>query len=136
MKYVCLVYTRPETFAAMSDAETDAMQRAAAAFDEELEERGHLVFAQALDEVDRAITLRLRDGRLSATDGPFAETAEHLGGLTVIEARDLNEALAIAERHPMLPYATIELRPMWSVRDVVDARAGAAGDGRPTTALP
>ena len=126
MKYVCLVYQTEGTFAGWSEDQLDAMRRDAVAFDDELAERGHLVYARALDEPETALTLRIRDGKLSATDGPFAETTEYLAGFTVIESRDLNEALSLAERHPLLRYATIELRPMWNLPDAIDAREASA----------
>ena len=122
MTFVCLLYVRSEAFAGMSEAENDQMQRDTFAYDTTLEAEGRLIFARPLEAPRQAITLRTRDGKLSATDGPFAETTEHLGGFMVIEARDMDEARAIAEADPMLRYATFESRPALDVRDEIAAR--------------
>ena len=101
MKYLCIVYIDPATFGALSPEGLAALDEASLAFDEELHESGQLILAQALQSIDTATTVRVRDGRLSATDGPFAETTEYLGGFMYIEARDLNEAIEIAGRSPI-----------------------------------
>ena len=112
MKYLCIVYIDPATFGALSPEGLAALDEASLAFDEELHERGQLILAQALQSIDTATTVRVRDGRLSATDGPFAETTEQLGGVLCLEARDLEEAKAIAAGFPVAPYTTIEIRPV------------------------
>jgi hypothetical protein len=125
MQYVCLVYGEPAVFDALSEAEAAALDRASLAHDVELRETGHLIVARALQPVDQAITVRVRDGRMSATSGPFAETTEHLGGFLFIEARDLNEAIDIAGRVPVARYASIEVRPVLDLEARVRAREGA-----------
>jgi hypothetical protein len=122
VKYVCLVYTIPATFAALSQAEQDALDDASLADDAELLASGHLIVAQALQGVDTAVTVRTRDGRMSVTDGPFAETVEQLGGFVYIEARDLNEAIGIAGRFPIARYASIEVRPVLDLEQRVRDR--------------
>ena len=124
MQYLCLVYGEPATFAALSEAEAAELDRASLAHDAELRESGHLVLARALQPVEEAMTVRVRDGRMSATAGPFAETTEQLGGFLLIEARDLNEALQIAERVPVARYAKIEVRPILDLEARVRAREG------------
>ena len=86
------------------------------AYDRELERRGHFLGANALQEPRSAVTIQVRDGRMTTTDGPFAETKEHLGGYILIEARDLNEAIRIASQIPMARYGSIEVRPVMELR--------------------
>ena len=111
MKYLCLVYTDPADFAHLTQQEQDELDEASLADDAELERAGHLIVAQALQPPETATTVRVRDGRMSVTDGPFAETTEYLGGFVYLEARDLNEAIALAGRFPIAKYASIEVRP-------------------------
>ena len=122
MRYVCLVYTDPRVFAALPQQEMDDLDDASLAEDAELAASGHLIVAQALQPVDTAVTIRVRDGRMSATDGPFAETTEQLGGFVYVEARDLNEAMTLAARLPIARYASIEVRPILDVAERVRER--------------
>ncbi|MDR6288692.1 MULTISPECIES: YciI family protein [Inquilinus] len=112
MKYLCLVYMEQRTLDAMSPTEFNALISESLANDEELRRRGHYVAAQALQPTSAATTLRIRGGRLSTTDGPFAETKEHLSGFIMIEARDLNQALQLAAGIPMVRMGSIEVRPV------------------------
>ena len=112
MKYLCLVYADEAQFAVMPQTEIDALIDETAANNEELQASGQLILAQALEHVAAATTVRVRNGRLSATDGPFAETNEQLGGFVFIEARDLNEAIQIAGRIPSARIGSIEVRPV------------------------
>jgi len=111
MRYVCLVYFDDESLFT-SEAEVEACIRDGAAFDADLSARGRLVVSHALAPTDAAMTVRVRDGKVSATDGPFAETREVLGGFVLIEARDLNEALQIAAEIPLAKKGAIEVRPV------------------------
>ena len=122
MKYLCLVYVQESTFDSMSQSELDAMQDEALASDEELRRSGKLIMAQALQPVTEATTVRVRNGKLSTTDGPFAETTEHLGGFIFIEAADLNEAIQLAGRSPMARIGSIEVRPVMDLAAVVRDR--------------
>jgi hypothetical protein len=124
MKYLCVVYVDERAFAAMSESELAALDEASLANDEELRRSGHLILAQALQPVATATTIRVRNGRMAATDGPFAETTEQLGGFAFIEARDLNEAIRIAGRMPMAKVGSIEVRPEFDLaQKVADRRA-------------
>ncbi len=111
MQYLCLVYLQPSAFAGLTAAERQALDVASLENDEELRLSGHLIVAQALESVDQAVTVRVRDSGVSTTVGPFAETTEHLGGFVFVEARDLNEAIGIASRLPVARYGSIEVRP-------------------------
>jgi hypothetical protein len=124
MQYLCLVYGDPAVFAGLSEEESAALDRASLANDADLRQSGHLILAQALQPVDEAMTVRVRDNRMSATAGPFAETAEHLGGFLFIEARDLNEAVDIAGRVPVARYGSIEVRPVLDLEARVRGREG------------
>lgn len=120
MKYVCLVYLDEELFAPMSAAEKARHVNEALDSDEALRNSGNYVDANALEPPSAAVSVRVRDGRLSATDGPFAETKEHLSGFIVIEARDLNEAIRLAGTIPMARQGTIEVRPVRELQRQVE----------------
>jgi hypothetical protein len=112
MRYLCLVYADEARVNGMSQQEIDALIDETTANNDELAASGQLVLAQTLEQVDEAMTVRVRGGRLSVTDGPFAETNEQLGGFVLIEARDLNEALQIAGRIPSARLGSVEVRPV------------------------
>ena len=112
MKYLCLVYFEQKIWDEFSEEEAEAVREASAAYDNELRRSGHFVQAQALQSVDTAATVRMRNGKISHTDGPFAETKEVLGGFLLIEARDLNEAIQVAGRIPLARYGSVEIRPI------------------------
>ncbi|MEX1170567.1 MAG: YciI family protein [Chloroflexota bacterium] len=131
MKYLCIVYAEDRTFDAMSESELAALDEASLANDEELRRSGHLIVAQALQPVATATTVRVRNGRMSATDGPFAETTEQLGGFVFIEARDLNEAIEIAGRLPMAKIGSIEVRPVLDLVQTVQDRRAISDPPRP-----
>ena len=116
MKYVCLVYLVEEEMDAMSQREVDACVDESLAYDEALRRSGHLIVAQALQPVETATTIRVRHGKLSTTDGPFAETKEQLGGFILIEARDLNDAIQVAAKIPLARRGRIEVRPAKELR--------------------
>jgi hypothetical protein len=125
MKYACLVYMEDSVIGRLSPAELQKLDRESLANDRELERKGHLVAAQALQGVETATSVRVRDGKLSATDGPFAETKEHLGGFLLIEARDLNEVIRLMADLPLVKLgATIEVRPIYDLAAAVAKTAG------------
>ena len=97
MKYACFIYGDDEP---LPEGEGKKLYDDSVAYHQELARKGHLVAVEALEDADTATTVRRRDGKLSMTDGPFAEIKETLGGLFIIEARDLNEAIRIAGGHP------------------------------------
>jgi hypothetical protein len=111
MRYACLVYFDPKVVFGQS-AEANAVLSEIGAFDAKLRESGQLVMGVPLALPGEAMTVRMRDGQMSATDGPFIETKEVLGGLTLIEARDLNEAVQIAAAIPLARLGAVEVRPL------------------------
>ncbi|HEX4581011.1 MAG TPA: YciI family protein [Acidobacteriaceae bacterium] len=112
MRYVCFVYLEEKKLEALSPAESQALDDESLVYDETLRQGGHFIAAQALQSVQAATTLRVRKGKVSVTDGPFAETHEQLGGLIIIEARDLNEAIQLAGKIPSAFLGCIEVRPV------------------------
>jgi len=112
MKYLCLIYDDENTWATMPKAESDAMMGEYFAFTEGIRESGQYVAGEALQPVSTATTVRVRNGQVSTTDGPFAETKEQLGGFYLVEARDLNEAIQVASRIPSARIGSIEVRPI------------------------
>jgi hypothetical protein len=112
MRYLCLVYADEARVNALPQEQVDALIDETVANNEELRASGGLVLAQALEQVAAATTVRVRNGRLSVTDGPFAETTEQLGGFVLVEARDLNEAIRIAGRIPSARLGSVEVRPV------------------------
>ena len=112
MKYLCLIYDDEKKVATMSKEEGDTFMGEYFAFTEGVKKTGHYLGGNALQPVSTATTLRNRSGKLSTTDGPFAETKEQLGGYYLIEARDLNDALQVAAKIPSVRTGSIEVRPI------------------------
>ena len=112
MRYLCLVYADEAAVNALPQPEVDALIDEMLASNRALAASGQLVLAEALEQVEAATTVRVRNGRLSVTDGPFAETHEQLGGFVLIEARDLNQAIQIAGRIPGARLGSVEVRPV------------------------
>lgn len=112
MKYLCLVYHDEEMLKAMPEIEYLTLVEETLANDERLRESGHFVSSAVLEFVRSATTVRVRQGKVSVTDGPFAETKEQLGGYILIEARDLNEAIRVAASLPPARIGSIEIRPI------------------------
>lgn len=112
MRYLYQVWHDGTKIDAMPKPEKDAFDRANLAYDRELERSGHLVLAQALQSPKTAVTVKVRDGKVFVTDGPFIETKEHLGGFLLIEAKDMNEAIRIAAGDEMAKLGGIEIRPI------------------------
>ncbi|HYC46687.1 MAG TPA: YciI family protein [Burkholderiales bacterium] len=117
MKYLCLAYYDVKTFESTSKDELKAVVSQCPAHDAELRQSGHLLVQASLGEVTGTTTIRPKNGKPTVTDGPFTETKEQVGGFFMIEARDLNEAILIASKHPaahlgeQLGWA-IEVRPI------------------------
>lgn len=112
MKYLALVYYDENRMNQMSQDEWDSLNRECMACGENLRGSGHMLDGSALQSVTTATTVRVRDGKVLATDGPFAETREQLAGFYLLEARDLNEAIALAGKIPPARYGSIEVRPV------------------------
>ena len=112
MKYLCLIYDEEKKLATMSKADGDAMMGEYFGFTEGIKKSGHYLGGNALQPVQTATTVRVRNGKLSTTDGPFAETQEQLGGYYLIEAKDLNDAIRVAAQIPSSRIGSIEVRPI------------------------
>jgi hypothetical protein len=113
MKYLCLIYTEEKAMYARPPAELEAIAGECVGYDEALKAHGQFIACERLQPVNTAATVRLRDGRVSVTDGPFAETKEQLAGFYLIEARDLNEAIRLAAKIPPARLGCVEVRPVW-----------------------
>ena len=116
MRFLCLVYHEEEKLAALSQREMDSLVGACIGWVEELEKGGHHIMSAGLQSVRSAATVRVRDGKLSTTDGPFAETKEFLGGFTLINAKDFDEALQLAAKFPAARIGSMEVRPLIGTR--------------------
>jgi len=112
MKYLCLIYEDETLRQKMEKAEVDKLFAEYSAFKDRIKNSGRLVGCNPLQPTRTAITVRVRNGKVSTTDGPFAETKEQLGGYFLIEARDLNEAIQVASRIPGARLGSIEVRPI------------------------
>jgi hypothetical protein len=117
MKYLCLVYLDEKRLDELPDEDC-------VAYDEAIRRSGQCIASEALQSVQMATTVRVRSGKISVTDGPFAETKEQLAGFYLIEANDLNEAIQIAAKIPPARVGSIEVRPVRPIREaVLKARA-------------
>ena len=112
MKYLCLVYLDEKRLDELPDEDC-------VAYDTAIRSSGHCIASEALQSVQTATTVRVRNGRLSVTDGPFAETKEQLAGFYLIEARDLNEAIQVASKIPPARVGSVEVRPIRPIRETV-----------------
>jgi len=112
MKYICLAYEEESKLVSLSKSEWDVLRAETLNYVEELRRNGHLIAAEPLKSVRSATTVRVRGGKVSMTDGPFAETKEQLGGFFMIQARDLNEAIRLATGWPSARIGSIEVRPI------------------------
>jgi hypothetical protein len=112
MKYLCLIYIEEKKVDAMPKSEMNALMEETLAYNEALQMSGHFISTAGLQPVRMATTIRIRNGKASITDGPFAETKEVLGGFYVIEARDLNQAIQWASKSPSLRLGSVEVRPI------------------------
>jgi len=128
MKYACLVYIDPAIMGALSPAQGAKLTNDTIEEDWELRRSGHLILGQPLQPPEMAVTIRMRDGKMSTTNGPFAETREFLGGFFLIEARDLNEAVRLAGESRMAEMGSIEVRPF------LDQTHSETGQARPPLA--
>ena len=116
MQYLCIICAQ-QVMEQLEEADAREHFREYAEFTESIRRSGHFVAANRLLPPDTAVTVRVRDGRISTTDGPFAETKEVFGGYYLIEARDLNEAIHLASKIPPAALGSIEVRPIRPVRD-------------------
>ncbi|HEX7220656.1 MAG TPA: YciI family protein [Burkholderiales bacterium] len=114
MKYLCLVYGEEQKMREVDDLHC-------LAFDQSVRKSGHCVASEALQPVATATTVRVRNGKIAVTDGPFAETKECLAGFYMIDAKDLNEAIQLAAKIPPAQIGSIEIRPIRPIREAPNA---------------
>ena len=119
MKYICLGYIEPKKFETMSESERNAMLDECFTYDDILRKNGHFAGGEALQGPYTATTLRWNNGRVSVTDGPYAETKEQLGGILVLEARDLNHAIQLMSKHPGVKTGPFEIRPAADLSEMI-----------------
>lgn len=130
MKYICLGYIDPNFLATASEAEVHTMMDSCFAYDEKLRANGHFQGGEGLQPPQTAMTLRYANGKIVVTDGPFAETKEQLGGIMILDARDLNHAVELISQHPGAKFGPWEIRPAADLSEMVrqsEARRRAAG---------
>ncbi len=130
MKFVCLGFIDEAKFAAIPPAEAQKMMEECFAYDDVLRRGGHFVGGEALDSARKAVTLRTKNGMVEATDGPYAETKEMLGGILLLEARDLDHAIALMSKHPGVKMGPFEIRPAnEAINQLVAERTAAISQG-------
>src|SRR5262245_41314161 len=117
MRYMCIVHFEPSRLDTMPAADRKAFDRRSLDYDKELEAKGHYIHAEAIEGGDSAMLVRVRNGKLATTDGPYMETKERMAGFVLIEARDMNEAIRLASGIPLAELGTIEVRPVYLIPD-------------------
>jgi hypothetical protein len=122
MKYICLGYYQPAKHAVMTEDRRNAMFDECFEYDDHLRANGHWAGGEALQPPETALTLYWKNGKVATTDGPFTETKEQLGGILVLEARDMNHAVQLITQHPALRYGSIfDIRPAFDMSDLIKA---------------
>jgi hypothetical protein len=129
MKFICLGYMQAGKFENMSDAERIAFVDACFAYDEVLRKNGHFAGGEALQSASSAVTLRYRDGKVSPTDGPYAETKEQLGGILILEADSLDHAVELMSKHPGVRGGPFEIRPAADLTAMIRESERRRGNG-------
>jgi hypothetical protein len=119
MKYICLGYYQPDEFANMPEVERNNMLDECFDYDDELRKNGHFTAGEALQPANTAITVSWKNGKVAVTDGPYVETKEQLGGILVLEARDLNHAIQLISRHPGVKMGPFEIRPAADLNEMM-----------------
>jgi hypothetical protein len=119
MKYICLGYYDEKKWETMSENERNALMDGCFAYDDTLRKNGHFVGGEALQRARNAVTLRSTNGKVSVTDGPYAETKEQLGGILMLEASDLNHAIQLMSNHPGVQAGPFEIRPAEDLTEMV-----------------
>ena len=134
MKYICLGYIAPGKFENHTETDRNAMVEECFTYDDELRANGHFAGGEALQGPESAATLRWTDGKVSVTDGPYAETKEQIGGILILEARDLNHAIQIMSKHPGVKAGPFEIRPAADLTEMIhiseQRRNGIAGKSK------
>jgi hypothetical protein len=120
MKFICLGYMSDEKWESMTEKERNALIDECFAYDDILREKGHWVGGEALQPAENAATVRFTNGKVSVTDGPYAETKEHLGGIMFLEADDLNQAIQLMSQHPSIYIGgSFEVRPVADLSEMI-----------------
>jgi hypothetical protein len=119
MKYICLGYIDEDQWAKVPEAEQLAAMDKCFAYDDILRKNGNFTGGEALQSARKAVTLQWRNGKVAVTDGPYAETKEHLGGILILEARDLNHAIQLMSEHPGVKVGPFEIRPAADLSEMV-----------------
>jgi hypothetical protein len=119
MKYICLGYYDEKKWEGMSESDMNAFVDECLTYDDVLRKNGHFAGGEALQGPQAAMTLRFQNGRVSVTDGPYAETKEQLGGILILEARDLNHAIQLMSKHPGVRGGPFEIRPAADLTEMV-----------------
>jgi hypothetical protein len=127
MKYLCLIYENEKSWENASPAEGEAIMNEYFRFTADIQKKGKYIAGEALQPTQTATTVRVRNGKVSTTDGPFAETTEQLGGFYLIEANDLNDAIQVAAKIPAVRSGSIEVRPVVDFSAEIAKREQAAG---------
>ena len=112
MKILCLSYLDEQKLDLMSESERESFVKECLAYDNILRKNGHFVRLEALQSAQNAKTVRYRNGKVSITDGPYAETKEQIGGILLLDANDLNHATELMSKHPGIRAVTFEIRPL------------------------
>jgi hypothetical protein len=127
MKYICLGYIDVKEYETRPESERAAMMDDCFTYDDVLRENRHFAGGEALQPAESAVTLRWENGKATVTDGPYAETKEQLGGILILEARDLNHAIDLMSKHPGVKVGPFEIRPAADLSDMIaisEARRG------------
>jgi hypothetical protein len=119
MKYICMGYIEPSKFENMSESERNSMVDECFTYDDELRKNGNFTAGEALQPANAAMTLSWKNGKVVVTDGPYAETKEQLGGILVLEARDLNHAIQLMSQHPGVKSGPFEIRPAADLNEMI-----------------
>ena len=130
MKFICLGYIEPGKFENMPDAERNAAVDECFAYDDVLRKNGHFAGGDGLQPPGTAVTLRYRNGKVSSTDGPYAETKEQIGGILILEARDMKHAVELMSKHPGVKMGPFEIRPAADLTPLVQASERRRGTKR------
>ena len=122
MKYICLGYYEPAKVASMTENERNAMFDECFEYDDHLRANGHFAGGEALQRSETALTVYWKNGKVATTDGPYTETKEQLGGILVLEARDMNHAIQLMSQHPAVKHgSSFDIRPTFDMSEMIQA---------------
>lgn len=121
MKFVCFGYADEEGWASLTESEVNALMDECFAYDEVLREKGHFAGGEGLQDSRNTVTLRWADGRVTVSKVPYADSKEQIGGILVLEAKDLDEAVALMSKHPGVKVGPFEIRPVEDMSAVMEA---------------